>query len=313
MLGQQIRWLRPPLRLNPVPKNQTVLVAKGLEKQYRKLKAVCGLELAVKAGHCLGLLGPNGAGKTSTLEMLEGLSTPSAGEIYYKGQPIGPQFRNEAGIMFQHTALPEFITVRETLRLFSRLYPCTRSIDDLIARCNLEEFLDRDSRRLSGGQKQRLLLAIALINDPSVLFLDEPTTGLDPQARRNFWHLIKDIKREGKTVILSTHYMEEAYVLCDEIAIMDHGQIIAFGSPDELLSRRFNGVVMQLPMEALPNPETLHLEARRQGEWIEIETDDINATLTKLLTAKVPLNGLRIRERTLEDLFLDLTGEALRG
>ncbi|WP_455380042.1 ABC transporter ATP-binding protein [Acidihalobacter prosperus] len=296
-----------------MPNNRTVLVANGLEKQYGKLKAVCGLALAVEAGHCLGLLGPNGAGKTSTLEMLEGLSTPSGGEIYYKGQPIGPEFRNEAGIMFQHTALPEFITVRETLRLFSRLYPRTRSVSELVARCNLEEFMDRDSRRLSGGQRQRLLLAIALINDPSVLFLDEPTTGLDPQARRNFWHLIDDIKREGKTVILSTHYMEEAYVLCDEIAIMDHGQVIASGSPDDLLSQRFNGVVMQLPVEALPDPESLGIQARRQGDWIEIETSDINATLTKLLTGNVALNGLRIRERTLEDLFLDLTGEALRG
>src|SRR6056297_2855441 len=190
---------------------------------------------------------------TANSKLCVALSTPSGGAIYYKGQPIGPGFRNEAGIMFQHTALPEFITVRETLRLFSRLYPRTRSIDELIARCNLEEFMDRDSRRLSGGQRQRLLLAIALINDPSVLFLDEPTTGLDPQARRNFWHLIDDIKREGKTVILSTHYMEEAYVLCDEIAIMDHGQIIAFGSPDDLLSQRFNGVIMQLPAEALPD------------------------------------------------------------
>ncbi|WP_083251350.1 ABC transporter ATP-binding protein [Acidihalobacter yilgarnensis] len=292
---------------------EIALAAFGLEKRYGKVHAVRGIDLSVTSGRCLGLLGPNGAGKTSTLEMLEGLSPPSAGEIRYRGEALGPRFRDEAGIMFQHTALPEHITVRETLRLFSRLYPRTRSQDELIARCSLEEFLDRDSRRLSGGQRQRLLLAIALINDPSVLFLDEPTTGLDPQARRNFWHLIEDIKAEGKTILLSTHYMEEAYTLCDEVAIMDHGQVIALGTPDALLARHFSGVVLQLPAEALPAPESLSLEIRRHHDRIEIETSDVNATLAKLLAANIPLNELRIRGRTLEDLFLELTGEALRG
>ncbi|WP_231940905.1 ABC transporter ATP-binding protein [Acidihalobacter aeolianus] len=293
--------------------DDALLAASRLEKRYGKVHAVRGIDLAVPAGRCLGLLGPNGAGKTSTLEMLEGLSEPSAGEIRYRGEPLGARFRNEAGIMFQHTALPEHISVRETLRMFSRLYPRTRSIEELIARCTLEEFLDRDSRRLSGGQRQRLLLAIALINDPDILFLDEPTTGLDPQARRNFWHLIEDIKAEGKTVLLSTHYMEEAYTLCDEIAIMDHGQVIARGTPDELLARHFSDVVLQLPADAVEAPERLPFEIRRQHDHLEIETGDVNGTLAQLLDAQVPLGGLRIRGRTLEDLFLELTGEALRG
>lgn len=290
-----------------------LLSATGLEKRYGKVHAVRGLDLSVPSGHCLGLLGPNGAGKTTTLEMLEGLCEPTAGKIRYRDEPLGPRFRDEAGIMFQHTALPEFITVRETLRMFSRLYPQTRALDELITRCSLEEFLDRDSRRLSGGQRQRLLLAIALINNPSVLFLDEPTTGLDPQARRNFWHLIEDIKKEGKTILLSTHYMEEAYTLCDEVAIMDHGQIIALGTPDELLARHFSDVVLQLPADALPADTTLPFPTRRQHEHIEIETGDVNGTLAQLLAAQIPLGGLRIRGRTLEDLFLELTGEALRG
>lgn len=293
--------------------NNTLLAASQLEKYYGKIHAVRGVDLAIPAGHCLGLLGPNGAGKTTTIEMLEGLCKPSSGEILYRDEPLGTRFRNEAGIMFQHTALPEYITVRETLRMFSRLYPQTRSQDELIKRCNLEEFLDRDSRRLSGGQRQRLLLAIALINDPDILFLDEPTTGLDPQARRNFWHLVEDIKKEGKTILLSTHYMEEAYALCNEVAIMDHGKIIALGTPDELLARHFRDVILQLPVEALPADKAQHIVRRQHLDHIEIETGDVNSTLTQLLAADIPLNELRIRGRTLEDLFLELTGEALRG
>ncbi|MEJ2631329.1 MAG: ABC transporter ATP-binding protein [Acidihalobacter sp.] len=293
---------------------ESLLVARNLTKDYGKVRAVRGIGLTVEPGSCLGLLGPNGAGKTTTLEMLEGITSPSGGEILYRGAPLGTDFRNSAGIMFQETALAEFITVRETLQMFASLYPRTRALDELVERCALQEYLDRDNRRLSGGQRQRMLLAIALVNDPDVLFLDEPTTGLDPQARHNFWSLIEDIKAEGKTVLLSTHYMEEAYTLCDEIAIMDHGEIIALGTPDALLARHFNDVVLQLPLDALPTgTRELPMTARRTHDSFEIETGDVNAAIAALLKASVPLDGLRIRSRTLEDLFLELTGKELRG
>jgi ABC-2 type transport system ATP-binding protein len=293
---------------------ESLLAARNLTKDYGKVRAVRGIDLTVEPGSCLGLLGPNGAGKTTTLEMLEGITPPSGGEILYRGAPLGTGFRNSAGIMFQETSLAEFITVRETLQMFASLYPRTRALDELVERCALQEYLDRDNRRLSGGQRQRMLLAIALVNDPDVLFLDEPTTGLDPQARHNFWSLIEDIKAEGKTVLLSTHYMEEAYTLCDEIAIMDHGEIIALGTPDALLARHFNDVVLQLPLDALPTgARELPMTARRTHDSFEIETGDVNAAIAALLKASVPLDGLRIRSRTLEDLFLELTGKELRG
>lgn len=164
----------------------TILEVRELVKHYPGVKAVNGVSFAIEQGTCFGLLGPNGAGKTTTIEIMEGIQTPTAGTVLYKDQTIGDVFRREAGIQFQHTALPDFLTVRDTLRLFHSLYPHTANIEEVIALCNLGELLDRDSRKLSGGQRQRLLLGIALVNDPQIIFLDEPTTGLDPQARRNF-------------------------------------------------------------------------------------------------------------------------------
>jgi ABC-2 type transport system ATP-binding protein len=171
-----------------------LLEARNLKKHYREVKAVDGISFAIPRGSCFGLLGPNGAGKTTTVEMLEGILSPTTGEILYRDRPLGPEFKEEAGIMFQTTALQEQITVQEILNLFQRLYMRARPQSELIEQCALGEFLDRDAKRLSGGQRQRLLLAIALINDPEVLFLDEPTTGLDPQSRRNFWQLVHTIK-----------------------------------------------------------------------------------------------------------------------
>jgi ABC-2 type transport system ATP-binding protein len=171
-----------------------LLEVRDLVRHYPKVKAVNGVSFSLQAGTCFGLLGPNGAGKTTTVEILEGIDQPTAGEVLYKGQPVAKQFRNEAGIMFQSTALQDFITVRETLQMFANLYPRNADLDELIQRCNLGSYLDQDNRQLSGGQRQRLLLAIALVNDPEMIFLDEPTTGLDPQSRRNFWDLIESIK-----------------------------------------------------------------------------------------------------------------------
>ncbi len=289
------------------------LQIKNLVKHYPTVKAVNGISLNLQQGICFGLLGPNGAGKTTTVEILEGINNATSGEILYKGRPPGELFRNEAGIMFQSTALQDFITVRETLEMFSAFYRQRANLDELIQRCHLEEYLEQDNRQLSGGQRQRLLLALALVNDPDIVFLDEPTTGLDPQARRNFWDLVNDIKKEGKTIILTTHYMDEAYMLCDEIAIMDHGRIIAQGTPKALLAETFNDVILQLPQSVLQGIELGDFTTRKIENVIEIITDDVNAVIAFLIENNVSLSSLQIRARTLDDLFLELTGRGLRS
>jgi ABC-2 type transport system ATP-binding protein len=290
-----------------------LLQIKNLVKHYPSVKAVNGIDITLTTGICFGLLGPNGAGKTTTVEILEGILTATSGEILYKGEPLGDQFRKEAGIMFQSTALQDYITVRETLQMFADFYPVNANIEDLITRCNLTEYLDQDNRELSGGQRQRLLLAIALVNDPDIIFLDEPTTGLDPQARRNFWDLINDIKAEGKTVVLTTHYMDEAYSLCDEIAIMDHGKIIAQGTPKALLDDTFNDVILQLPSTEINNLDLSAFTTHTKNDHIEIMTDDVNKVISLLIENDVSLSKLQIRSRTLDDLFLELTGKELRA
>ncbi len=290
-----------------------VLEVRELVKQYPGVRAVDGVSFSIAPGVCFGLLGPNGAGKTTTVEMMEGVTVPTSGEVLYCGEPLGERFRAEAGIQFQKTALQDFLTVRETLQLFRRLYSRGREVDELILLCALEQIADRDNRKLSGGQLQRLLLAIALVNDPQVLFLDEPTTGLDPQARRNFWDLIRAIKREGRTVLLTTHYMEEAYFLCDVIAIMDRGRIIAEGSPSRLLKEHFEDVVLELPREDFrDDPSDFPLPVLIANDRVEISTADVERALQALLDRGVPLKHLKIRPRDLEDLFLELTGRELR-
>ena len=290
-----------------------ILEVKNLVKHYGRITAVDGIDLHITKGTCFGLLGPNGAGKTTTVEILEDITKPSSGSVLYNGKPLGKAFRDSAGIMFQTTALQEFITVRETLQLFSKLYPQTIALDELVHKCALNEFLEQDTRKLSGGQKQRLLLAIALVNDPSIIFLDEPTTGLDPQSRRNFWKLIRDIKQQQKTILLTTHYMEEAYELCDEIAIMDHGKIIARGTPQQLLAEHFNNVIIRLPAAAIQaRSAQLPFDVMQHGNDIEFETADINHALRVLLDHKLDLTDIKIRSHTLDDLFLKLTGHELR-
>lgn len=289
-----------------------LLEARDLVKHYPKVKAVDGLSFEVAEGICFGLLGPNGAGKSTTIEMLEGLSTPTSGEVRFRGAPLGAGYRERVGIQFQTTALQDFLTVRENLRFFGALYPRRRPMEEIIARCRLEDFLDRDTRKLSGGQRQRALLGIALINDPEVLFLDEPTTGLDPQARRNFWELIGDIKREGKTVLLTTHYMEEAYALCDEIAIVDHGKLIARGTPKALLAQHFDEKVLELPA-ALLDGRSWSFPVHVSEAGAEIRTRSVNTVLSELLAAGVDLTHLHQRPPSLDDLFLELTGKDIRS
>jgi ABC-2 type transport system ATP-binding protein len=291
-----------------------ILHVKDLVKCFGSLSAVDGVSFEIREGSCFGLLGPNGAGKTTTIEMMEGIRQPDGGTIRYRGEALGEQFRNEAGIMFQTTALQEFITVREVMRQFSRFYPHSAGIDDLADRYALHEFLDQDTRKLSGGQKQRLLLAMAQINQPKILFLDEPTTGLDPQSRRNLWNQVQQIREQGATILLTTHYMEEAYELCDEIAIMDHGRIIAHDAPDALLAAHFDDVVVQIHAADIPRDiGEREFQAVYRNDSAHILTGDVNKTIEHLLQFNIPLDRLRIRARDLEDLFLELTGKELRA
>ena len=290
------------------------LEARRLVKDYPGVRAVDDVSFAVDEGICFGLLGPNGAGKTTTIEIIEGVTEASSGSVLYRGEPAGRRFREEVGIQFQNTALQDHLTVRETLEMFQRLYDQRGNLDSIIDDCALHGLLDRDNRKLSGGQRQRLLLAVALVNEPRIVFLDEPTTGLDPQARRNFWDLVMRIRGRGTTMILTTHYMDEAQILCDEIAIMDRGKIIARGAPDRLLRERYSRVIIELPIRDAGD-SLAGFRHRRIDERgvVEIETDDVNLSLAELASRRTPLHELRIREPNLEDLFLDLTGHELRA
>lgn len=294
----------------------------GLIKQYKEVVAVDNINFAVKQGHCFGLLGPNGAGKTTTIEIMEGIIQASAGSVIYlhnsqnnqgkDTQTVDQHISQQIGIQFQHTALQDFLTVEETLNLFSSFYQHTLPKARLVELCDLSSFLDRDNRLLSGGQRQRLLLALALINDPEIIFLDEPTTGLDPHARRNFWQLIKNIKAQNKTIVLTTHYMDEAEQLCDDIVIMDQGKIIESGTPQHLLSKHFKNVFIYLPANQVPS------ELIEKNQWIivsnrvEITTDNVEKTLAMLMQNSISLDGLHVKSANLDDLFLHLTGHSLR-
>jgi ABC-2 type transport system ATP-binding protein len=291
----------------------TLLEARNLVKVFPSVKAVGGISFEVARGSCFGLLGPNGAGKTTTLEMLEGISRPTSGDVLYEGRPRDRKFREEIGIQFQSTALQDFQTVHESLTMFASLYSRTADLQELVAMCNLGEILDRDTRKLSGGQRQRLLFAIALINDPRLLFLDEPTTGLDPQSRRNFWGLIEEVRGRGKTLVLTTHYMEEAQRLCDEILIADYGRVIARGKPTALVQEQFPASVVRLPVGAWPQGRALPEDCDVRNGYIELFSEEVPTLLERLDQAGADLGELRVETPNLEDLFLKLTGHALRS
>ena len=291
-----------------------ILEVKDLKKEYPGVKAVDGISFSVKKGTCFGLLGPNGAGKTTAIEIIEGITASDGGSILYKNRPIGRDFHKETGIQFQATALQEFLTVKETLQLFHKLYPNPSNFDEIVEECSLKNLLSRDNRKLSGGQRQRLLVAIALVNQPELLFMDEPTTGLDPQARRNFWNMVEKIKLRNTTLILTTHYMEEADFLCDEIAIMDKGKIIAYGEPKQLIAQHFKEVVLELPEDEVKNNAlNIPMEYEFKFGYLEIYTHDIPTALNLLKEQNIPLDKLKIRPCNLEDLFLKLTGSELRS
>ena len=284
---------------------------KQLHKAYGQVTAVDGIDIEIEEGSCFGLLGPNGAGKTTTIEMMEGILNPDQGSILFQGEPIDRQFKKKVGIQFQTTALPEFITVKETLELFSSFYPHPRVLDEIVELCSLSDILTRDNRKLSGGQRQRMLLGLAIIPQPEIIFLDEPTTGLDPAARRNFWKLINGIKAERTTVLLTTHYMEEAEILCDRVAIMDRGRILECDAPKKLIDKHFEGVLVKLPRKG---KDCSNLgDCRVIGDSIEIQTTNLEKTLRELIAGGYQTDGLSIHKPNLEDLFIKLTGSFLRS
>jgi ABC-2 type transport system ATP-binding protein len=290
-----------------------LLEVRNLVKHYKAVAAVHGVSFTIDQGICFGLLGPNGAGKTTVLEVIEDILEPTAGEVLYKGKPRTTTFSEEVGIQFQHTALLNFLKVSETLKTFQSLYQSTYALPELIRLCNLTEILNQYNDKISGGQRQRLLLALALINQPELLFLDEPSTGLDPQARRNLWSIVQNVRQQGKTVFLTTHSMEEAEYLCDEIAIMDHGRIIARGGPAELIRQYCGGVTVLLPSEK----QTEKLAGsglvfhEREGR-IEIQAEDVQDIIKKLIGLEIDLTEMIVRSPNLEDVFLNLTGRQLR-
>ncbi|MBF8270812.1 MAG: ABC transporter ATP-binding protein [Gammaproteobacteria bacterium] len=290
-----------------------ILEVKNLRKEYRTVVAVDDISFQIPAGVCFGLLGPNGAGKTTTVEMIEGITRPTKGEIFYKGKPRNRDFPLQAGIQFQSTSIMEKLKAREILELFHGLYPKTAPLDELIELCDLEPLLEQDATKLSGGQKQRLMFALALINDPEIVFLDEPTSGLDPQARHNLWKLIERIKGRGKNVLLTTHYMEEAEILCDHIIIIDHGRIVSEGSPSALLQQHFGYFYVCIDKSAMPGDVSqFGAGIQEHNDHYEIQSQSVEDTLQLLMQRGVQLNSLLVRQPTLEDLFLKLTGHSLR-
>ncbi len=287
-----------------------IISVKNLIKKYQDLVAVDGISFTVKKGHCFGFLGPNGAGKTTTIEIMEGIIDATSGVVKYHTDD-NKDVNQQIGIQFQSTALQDFLTVKETLNLFAAFYEHTISIEELVKLCDLEAFIDQDNRKLSGGQRQRLLLALALINDPEIVFLDEPTTGLDPKSRRRFWQLIKNIKSANKTIILSTHYMDEAEQLCDEIVIMEKGKIIAQGSPQQLLNDHFKQIFIYLPLDNVEHLVGQNPDWKQLGSEVEITSSNVEKTMKQLINTGASLTGLHIKSANLDDLFLQLTGHSL--
>jgi len=289
-----------------------ILEVKHLVKRYGKINAVDGVSFAISKGTCFGLLGPNGAGKTTTIEMIEKVIHPDGGEILYKGYPRSAGFLEEVGIQFQKTELLAFLTVHETLQTFQHLYRTAMEVDEIMTLCGLTDISHQLNDKISGGQKQRLWLALALINQPELLFLDEPSTGLDPHSRLDLWRVIEKIKQKGRTIILTTHYMEEAEKLCDEIAIMDQGKIIAKGTPKTLISTYCKGITVTLPKGSLTSNLKKRYPVHRETDgYIEIEADNANKCLTQLLADGIDLTDISIRTPNLEGVFLNLTGKRL--
>jgi ABC-2 type transport system ATP-binding protein len=306
----------------------SALRCRGLVKRYGDVEAVAGLDLEVRSGECFGLLGPNGAGKTTTVEIFEGLREPDAGEVEVLGdrwRGDGLALRSRLGIQRQETKFPEKLRVHEVLALFRSFYTRGLTVEDVLTLVSLEEKADGHVRTLSGGQKQRLSLGCALVGDPELLFLDEPTTGLDPQSRRQTWEIVEGLKSRGRTVLLTTHYMEEAARLCDRVAVVDHGKVIALGTPRELIASLGAEHVVEFAVNeartnaidesvfrALPSVEDLS----RSGDVWRLTVREVHRAVPALLAALsergAEATQLTTHHATLEDVFMALTGRRLR-
>lgn len=299
-----------------------ILRVQDLQKFYGPVRAVDGVSFDVSAGTIFALLGPNGAGKTTTVEILEGLRTPDAGEIWLFGEKvdrIGPSQKARMGVLLQEGAFEPYLRVREVLALFAAFFPRSAEPDELLSLVGLRDKARALVKNLSGGQKQRLALATALLNDPELLFLDEPTAGLDPQARRHIWDILQNLRARGNTVFLTTHHMEEAETLSDWVCIMDHGRIIAEGGPKDLISRfgPATFVEFELPGELFSALSAGFPERVRQdGERAILHVEDLGADMAALFSwaaeRGVTLANVTLRQPNLEDVFLSLTGRRLR-
>jgi ABC-2 type transport system ATP-binding protein len=312
--------------------NTLAVSVRGLRKRYDDVVAVDGLDLEIASGECFGLLGPNGAGKTTTVEICEGLTAPDEGDVVVLGRRWSTDerdLRERLGIQLQETQLAEKLTVAETVRLFRSFYARGRTIDEVIGLVQLDEKRDGRVGRLSGGQKQRLALACAIVGDPELLFLDEPTTGLDPQSRRQIWELVEEFKSTGRSILLTTHYMDEAERLCDRVAIIDHGKVIALGTPRELIASLGAEHVVEFVLahgvDGL-NEDVLRridgvrgvrrVGAENNGAGWELRSSELHrsvpALLAELTKRDLQLAELRTHSATLEDVFVHLTGRQLR-
>jgi ABC-2 type transport system ATP-binding protein len=297
----------------------------GLVKHYADVTAVAGVDFEVRIGECFGLLGPNGAGKTTTVEILEGLTPPDSGIVEVLGHRWGSRndrlLRQRLGVQLQETQLGEKLTVQETVRLFRSFYTRGRSVSDVLRLAGLQEKRRGRVGKLSGGQKQRLALACALVSDPELLFLDEPTTGLDPQARLQVWSIVEDFRASRGTILLTTHNMEEAAHLCDRVAIMDHGRIIALDSPEALVASLGARQIIefhaeeQLPAEILgrlPGVNGVNQQNAKHVLSVDRIGETLPALLQELQRRQIKLLNLRTHQATLEDVFIHLTGRTLR-
>lgn len=298
----------------------------NLVKHYGDIKAVDGISFQVEEGEIFGMLGPNGAGKTTTVEIIEGLRVADSGQVRVMGLDVlkaGNKIKQKIGIQLQTPSLLPLLNVEEVLDTFAGFYRHHLTVDAMLELLALEESRKVVVKNLSGGQQQRLSVAMALINDPDIVFFDEPTSGLDPQARRGLWSVIEGMQAKGKTVFLTTHFMEEAERLCDRVAIMDHGKIIALGSPAELIREHFQEKAIEFEVEqpppqavlrGLPGATRVDIDA---GEVV-LHSDNIPATMSALLKyaengePSAQIKDLRVREASLEDVFLKLTGRKIR-
>jgi ABC-2 type transport system ATP-binding protein len=300
----------------------SALRCERLVKKYGELVAVDGLDLEVPAGECFGLLGPNGAGKTTTVEILEGLNEPTTGSVEVLGmrwERDERALRQRLGVSLQETHLPDKLTVEENLRMFRSFYLHGRPLDEVLEMVGLSDKRASWTERLSGGQKQRLAVACALVSDPELLFLDEPTTGLDPQSRRQLWDVVLGFRSRGRTVLLTTHYMDEAERLCDRVAIVDKGKVIALGTPQELIASLGGQQVVEFATESPTQPDGWSglpsvRSARRSADGVALTVEQLHVALPAILARAEPLGLTRLstHHATLEDVFVHLTGRRLR-